>query len=295
MKKSRFLGALLLLALHAVGNQAQAQCGVTMSCGGGNDPAPGTCQVSVCFKDSEAKRQYEKENNCKFPSDAVCNGKKIDEETQCCGKNAKTGKDEIQDKQIRSLNKNFDWDIYQKQCPNMRQSEGNADALWAQCVVGQRHSADDDWPVREVLSNPNNPKARTYCIDGCSTPPGTVKSLYRAGTFIYEDKDNPTGAGGGFGQGASFYGACRQHDICYQTCTSTDRAACDDQMLRDMLAVCARIPENHTTTFTGNFGLTVTVNTKEKCEDAANTMHTGLDWFGGKAFKNRKQQYCQCC
>ena len=176
----------------------------------------------------------------------------------------------------------------------MTQNSAPPDALWAQCVVGHKHSPSDDYNVVLVEKNGSS---RDYCIDGCSTPPGAVTSLWRSGIFIFQDKDNPTGNGpGGFGPSSSFFNACAQHDRCYQTCSmGTDQSACDNKLLADMLAACATIPPAHTTTFIGNLGRPKTVNTREKCTSAANDMHTGLQVGGSGAFKTRRSQYCQCC
>ncbi|MDO8892791.1 MAG: hypothetical protein Q7V00_13165 [Sulfurimicrobium sp.] len=257
---------------------------------------PANCKGTQCFSTLEDQAKFEKENNCKFGTDNFCGGKPLDKETQCCGKNETTGADKIQTKQATTENSNFDWATFRKQCPNMKQSEGVADGLWSQCKVGQLHAADDDWPVREKVKNPSNPNARDYCIDGCSTPPNIVTSLYRSGVFIFNNKDNPTGAGPrGFGEGSSFYGACSNHDICYQTCNSTSRSTCDNNLLADMQAACNRVPVDHITTFTNNLGFQDNENTRQKCHSAANTMHTGLRVGGGSAFNKRRQQYCQCC
>jgi hypothetical protein len=62
-----------------------------------------------------------------------------------------------------------------------------------------------------------------------------------------------------------------------------------------MLRVCNSIPVDHVTTFTNNFGFQDDENTRDKCQSAANRMHTGLRAGGGPAFDTRRQQYCQCC
>lgn len=286
--------AVLGLSLLAASSFAPGQTAGTPAA-----PVQRICEINACFINEAAKRKYEEENNCKFVNGAVCGGKTYDKDTQCCGKNAKTGSDEIQNKQATALNGDFNWEAYRKQCPNMRQSEGAPDGLWAQCRVGQRHGAGDDYTVVEVQRPAGNPKARSYCIDGCSTPPGTVTLLYRTGYFIFRNKDNPTGGGpGGIGELASFFGACAAHDKCYQTCDTRDQKACDDELLANMLAVCNRIPPNHVTVFKNNLGFDDEENTQNKCREAADIMHTGLRLpieASRAAFKMRRQQYCQCC
>jgi hypothetical protein len=285
-----------------------AQCGVTMSCGpglggDGSDLGigvnPRSPCVGVCILSDLGRRQFEQQNNCYF-SDEYCGGTspahRIDRRTQCCGSDPVSGRPSAQQKQISQGNASFNWDNYVRSCPNMRQSEGPPDALWPQCRVGQRHTAGDFWEVQEVEPQPGSANARPYCIDGCSTPPQWVNRLYRTGTFIFNDKDNPTGAGpGGYGSGSSFYQACAVHDRCYQTCNNNSQTTCDNNLLRDMLNVCLTIPANHVTTFTNNLGFDDDENTRSKCESAANNMHTGLQVGGRPAFSIRRQQYCQCC
>ena len=263
---------------------AYAQCGITMSCGG----PPKVCDVQVCFQNSVAKQQYENQNNCKFPNKGLCGDKPIDAATQCCGKDAKSGSAKIKDRQITQLDSKFDWTNYQKECSNMRQSEGKPDALWAQCVVGKKHAADDDYPIVAVEKNGN---ARSYCIDGCSTPPAAVSAAYTAEIFLFKDKDNPTGF-----TSSSFFGACAAHDKCYQSCNGNDQKFCDDQLRANSILACNTIPPNHQTTLT-LFGVHHQVQTLEKCLKAAEKMHTILSTLGlGKsAFNTRRQQYCQCC
>lgn len=167
---------------------------------------------------------------------------------------------------------------------------------FGESVMSVKGTIGDDYAVVTVEKNGS---ARPYCIDGCSTPPGMVNKLFRLGIFIFENKDNPTGAGpGGFGSGSSFFGACASHDKCYQTCNGNDQETCDDRLLADMLAVCRQIPADHVTTFTNTLGFQDEENTRNKCESAANNMHTGLQSplpASKRAFKVRRQQYCQCC
>jgi hypothetical protein len=256
---------------------------------------PKKCQESICFSSAQAQANFEKENNCRFGDQ--CGVFFIqDKDTFCCGKDVTTGSDTPVNKVQAQLNPSFDWENYKKQCPNMRQSEGAPNAVWAQCVVGQKHNASDDYVVDKVEKNGNS---RSYCIDGCSTPPDIVKNLTAAGIFIFANKDNPTGEGpGGYGKDSSFYGSCALHDKCYQTCDGNNQRTCDDRLLANMLAVCNRIPAGHITTFINNLGFEDDENTRDKCRSAANKMHTGLrtPFEASKAaFKLRRQQYCQCC
>ncbi|WP_265286056.1 hypothetical protein [Verminephrobacter eiseniae] len=276
-----------------IASASWAQCGVTQSC---IPPSPiaTVCSPRICFLNAEARARYEKENNCHMldANSKTCNRKAIDTDTQCCVRHAGLGVGKIRQKQYTKLDRSFMWDVYAKECINMKQSQAVPDKLWSQCEAGQKHSASDNYPVMLVEQNGS---ARSYCIDGCSTPAAAVKAAAFVGIFIFADRNNPTGAGpGGIGDASSFLAACSKHDRCYQTCNSNNQQTCDNEMLSDMKAVCFRISKDHTTTFDGNFGQE-TINTHEACLSAANAMHTGLRKFGSNAFNLRRQQYCQCC
>lgn len=194
------------------------------------------------------------------------------------------------------LDGEFNWDNYKKECTGMRQSEAPPDGLWAKCEPGEKHDAADEYEVRETEENG---KSRRYCIDGCSTPSGVVAYLVSTGDFLFANKDNPTGTGpGGYGEASSFYGSCAAHDKCYQTCSSNDQKACDDDLLKKTLAVCDTVSPRHVTPMTDMFSRTTYKPTRTHCYKAANAMHTGLrSWLevSKAAFKKRRQQYCQCC
>lgn len=276
---------------------AWAECGITQSC---TPLTPGIfptttsiCQVNMCFNSAESREKHERENNCIFPDSSLCGGKKVDSDKQCCVKDIRTKKNKIRQKQYTALDKSFDWNIYRQECIDMQQSEAPPDSLWKQCVVGQPHSSSDNYAVMKVESNGS---ARSYCIDGCSTPPAAVNVATSLGYFIFPDRNNPTGEGaGGIGEQSSFLNACSNHDRCYQTCGESTQDNCDDRMLADMQTVCRDIPENHQTNFEGNLNITRSINTRAACISAAEDMHSALRKFGSGAFKIRRQQYCQCC
>lgn len=284
IKKINTVIKFIFLHYFFLSTLSYAQCGVTMSCNG----PPTVCDVHACFRNEAVKKKYEKENNCKFSNKGFCDDKPLNDATECCVKDSKSGDAKILNKQITRINPDFNWATYQRECTNMRQSEAPADALWAQCVVGQRHSINDNWTITEVIKNS---KARTYCIDGCSTPPDAVEAAFRAEIFLVRNKDNPSGF-----PTASFYNACKAHDICYQTCNNTSQNGCDRNLLNSSRQACATIPRENTTRVT-TFGWPHDENTRDKCNLAANRMFTVLSQlnFGAAAFHLRRQQMCQCC
>lgn len=285
--------SLLLPCLLLVNPLVHAQIstpGGTVPIGPGST-TPKVCEARACFRDDAAKAQFESQNNCEFLAKGLCGDKPFDDAKQCCGKDAQSGKAKVKDRQSTQFDSKFDWESYRKECPNMRPSEAPPDGFWQQCFVGQKHSPSDHWPVKEVIQNPVIPNARKYCVDGCSTPPGAVTSAYAVEIFLVEDKDNPTGH-----PNSSFYGACKAHDLCYQSCDTRNQLDCDRKLRGDSFGVCNTIPTHHTTTIT-TMGISHDVNTRAKCIGASNRMFNILSDLnvGAKAFKSRRQQMCQCC
>jgi hypothetical protein len=267
---------------------------------------PQPCKFGLCFKNPQDEAEYERANNCKFGEQ--CGTQFIkDKQTKCCGKDPKTGAAVPVDKVPSVLNPDFNWADYQKQCPNMRQSEAAPDNTWKECKVGERETSND-YPIIHVEPYPiNSATTREYCIDGCSTPQAALNIGVSLNIFVTNDKDNPTGH-----PNSSFLEACTFHDVCYQTCTERSQSACDDAMLRRMQESCRAVPENSTSsiTVTSNVGgipisAVVHINTRRACFDAASAYRTGLglpysaanNMLGllENAFLKRKQQYCQCC
>lgn len=215
-------------------------------------------------------------------------------------------------RQIKWLEKDFDWEQYQRQCPNMRQSESPPDHLWPQCEVGKPHMPDDVWPIRQVWQDPKKPpNARPHCIDGCSTPQAAVdgmmfwiNSLYGSAESLGEDKDNPAGH-----PLTSIYEVCVNHDLCYQSCIrSQTRVYCDYMLYKEIMDICETIPvdDGKLTQWEKHIWLIIgigikspvkpkNVETRKRCEAIALSMYLGLQLGGQSAFDLRKQQYCQCC
>jgi hypothetical protein len=241
-----------------------------------------TCSGGICFSSPAAKAAYEKANNCTFSGCPNLNA-----QTQCCVTDPSTGKQTPVDKQISSAPKTFSWQNYVKECTNMHQSDAKPDSLWQSCTVGKKQSSSDDYAIIRVMQNPNDPNARPYCIDGCSTPPSVVGALFALGIFLVPDRNDPSGVAS-----ASFLTACSNHDVCYQTCSaSLDESACDKQLLSQSDAACQTIPANQTSyTTQGQI-----IGVRDSCLAAAQTMYEGLVKYGSKAFNMRREQMCQCC
>jgi hypothetical protein len=256
---------------------------------------PPPCTAGVCFVNDASKLAYEKANNCTFQSTACST---LNAQTQCCVTDPKTHQQTLIDKQITKPPASFNWTTYVQECPKMHQSDSPPDALWKTCVPGKIQDpsdATDFYTIIKAQKNSTNPNARTYCIDGCSTPPKVVTALFNAGSFLVADRENPSGY-----PSASFEPACSNHDICYQTCSaSLTQSACDEQLLAQSDAACATIPPDVTVKKIISGGkagpLTIYTNVRDACMTAAKRMNQGLYLFGKAAFQTRREQYCKCC
>lgn len=256
------------------------------------EPEESQCDVTVCFMTVEAQRQYEIKHDCVFPSSSPCG--EFDTNTQCCGRNPRTGKAAIIDKVFSTpgvLMPDFDsftWANLKMACPNLRQNNAPPDDEWIMCRLNSRHNPndpDDHYNVIEIL---NNGTSRPFCIDGCSTPPLTITLLYTLGYFLEPDRNNPSG----YSEESSFLTACTGHDVCYQTCQK-EQNECDREFLEKALNACRTIPRHRLSTRW--MPTPMIVNTRNQCIRAANVMHRGLQIGGHSAFNKRRQQYCQCC
>lgn len=155
-------------------------------------------------------------------------------------------------------------------------------------------------------------KIKPHIIDGCSVP-GILGGQDPAGGVL--GKSGPGGTRFGRPQeegnanvvrnkGDVEHLPCNDHDVCYQTC-GADKAACDEKMYQAMNAVCEREYPGP-----GCPQLSDPSNCKEskivcaslcgdwyeeraRCASAALKYKLGLDLFGGKAFRERQELYCE--
>ena len=117
----------------------------------------------------------------------------------------------------------------------------------------------------------DKPGAPPITIDGCSYP------RYLGWLLDGPDKDHPSPSG------TSFYGACANHDTCYQTCGS-DKAKCDQNILDDMLAACHADPNNRPPGSANMYW----------CENWARKYAWAVRNFGGGPFNNDQAARCKC-
>lgn len=290
------LPGLFATAAAQVGFQSKASCDPSMaSCM--PDAAPAKCESTGCFGTLEDQAKFEKENNCKFGTDNFCGGKLLDKETQCCGKDPRTGKplavDKVMAKKgvISSGLDSFTWTNYQMACPDKKQNTAPPNELWQMCEKDKSYGGGYD--IDEVRQNGT---ARPYCIEGCSIPSYAVAGAVALEIFLFHDRNNPIGYAT-----SSFKPACNNHDVCYQTCKD-DQLTCDIKLKNDSLAACQTIPAGHVTWVTKIMlgpvpAIPKPFHTRAACEKAANEMFKVLnEWgMGESAFNQRRQQYCQCC
>lgn len=262
-------------------------------------PEKKTCEATNCFSSLEEQKAHEKKNNCTFRADNLCGGKTIDKATECCGKDPITGKPRVVDKvmskevtqKIGSVDGgpindvHYTWASYRKLCPDKKQNNAPPNALWKMCEKGKPETPGG-YPIEEVRPNGT---VRPHCIDGCSIPGSVMSLAVLTGTFLVNDRNNPTGYAT-----SSFKHACNGHDVCYQTCNDNDQLFCDTKLMNDSIAACQTIPAGHETP---SGLLRRPVNTRQACVKAAETMfeYLNTEGYGQAAFNLRRQQYCQCC
>ena len=80
---------------------------------------------------------------------------------------------------------------------------------------------------------------------------------------------------------ASFLGACRAHDICYDTCRS-DRRKCDRKFAERMRNACKR-------------AYPVPGRNRRKCLDRAELYSDGVTALGSIYYDKAQSKACQCC
>jgi hypothetical protein len=134
--------------------------------------------------------------------------------------------------------------------------------------------------------------------NGCSASPWNYLAA-ALGLFESFDRNNPTGEFNtvfGNTDAQDFSTPCGAHDKCYQSCMPTGgKAACDNQLLTDMNAVCNLVPPTQTAQKVINGGVVVTINIQEACYKNAFLFFTAVDLAGGGAYDDGEKNYCDCC
>ena len=134
--------------------------------------------------------------------------------------------------------------------------------------------------------------SRQHDIDGCS---GGVSQDPAASTHAQAPTAFGIPQGVISSAGAALNLPCNQHDICYQTCGST-QSNCDQQMRNRMDAVCdAAFPSTCPYSGWQMASCPAYFGARAYCYSASGTYHTGLSIGGGSAWRQRQTQYCDCC
>lgn len=140
---------------------------------------------------------------------------------------------------------------------------------------------------------PDRTQNATYHdIDGCS---GGVSQDPAAS--IYAQDSTVFGVPQGIiaNAAAAFNLPCNQHDICYQTCRSA-QDSCDRGMHSDMDTVCtAAFPSGCPYSGREIVKCPDYFIARGSCFSSSDIYYRGLRLFGGKAWKERQTQYCDCC
>jgi len=229
--------------------------------------------------------------NSPLTSEALscCGGNKYDKKDQCCvdRPGTITGK-------LTVLKTGPSLQFLQQYCPDRGQTKRNAAGNNEVCY------GDEISPEGERIQAVANGEYINFCIDGCSQAQIGAATFYVLGIAGVVDTQNPTGLGDRLGTlplSTSFYGACRGHDVCYQTCSKEDKSVCDNAMRDSMYSTCENITPDLFATFESlGSGLPRQVlNVRAVCMRNAWAYYQGLVWLGSGAFAERKAQYCECC
>ena len=144
---------------------------------------------------------------------------------------------------------------------------------------------------------------RDHEIDGCSTP--EFFAIITPGQSVQDPVGGTCGLSGTvFGQPEPPFPhgtspmplPCNKHDVCYQTCGST-QAGCDQAMYNDMVNVCNAAYPSLACPYSGADLAKCPCYWSERsdCFFLADAYKLGLDIGGYSAWVQRQQQYCQCC
>lgn len=146
-----------------------------------------------------------------------------------------------------------------------------------------------------------------HIIDGCSTP--AIIAVITPGLSVQDPVGGTNGlAGTAFGQpqpdfphnsstpGEPIPLPCNYHDVCYQTCGST-QAPCDEAMHSNMIQVCDTAYPTSSCPYTGLDLVRCPMYWLERadCYLWADAYKLGLDIGGEPAWKERQTQFCDCC
>ena len=241
----------------------------------------GKCADGYCDIRGEGQKMHE-------PS--CCGGEKGDSDKCCIENENQTGKWKQVDKKTSIVGLGIS--NYQV-CKNRKQGKSASKGAYVCSPIspdngGVMNRQGVFFPLGDSTNSP-------HCIDGCSTPTAAAQALFIVSLTQSPDTQDPTMGLGDAGP-TSFYPACAAHDQCYQTCNGLGKSTCDDNMLFAMQSACENAPVQTITkiVITPTGAQAVFISAKEACRSNADIYRLGLQAAGG-AYKERKQQFCDCC
>jgi len=164
-----------------------------------------------------------------------------------------------------------------------------------------------DFLQDECPNYPNQDQLVAHPVDGCSggiaQDPTEYGGLYAG--YITGSQQYNRGQSTAFGapQGAIPHAqlntvlplACNNHDICYQTCGSTQQQ-CDQEIFNDAVSTCNTVyPAACPQEFVQSGECMQYAEERQLCVGFATDVRTGLSAFGASAFAQRQTQHCLCC
>jgi hypothetical protein len=136
-----------------------------------------------------------------------------------------------------------------------------------------------------------------FRIDGCSVPT-EVQRLFPIGMFV--NKATNLDSAGAILYTESFYQGCRSHDVCYQTCGTT-QDQCDGELDVTLQTYYSTVLTyiSGTGFFDGDNGQAIwSMSARDECFILASSVIAGLQLplFGGRsAWQLRQKEMCQPC
>ena len=220
----------------------------------------GDCPTGNCV--ALPNIQYQNTGKC-------CGGSIIDTDKNCCIKNEGGSYFTVEkDKPIIEVAPNVKPELF----TNRKQFKGPPDSNKTQ-----------------TWNHQTFPNGVTHAIDGCSTPenkfylfpPNLFVNPNESGNFSLNPLSKP------------FYDACAAHDVCYQTCGSSQNT-CDAGLHNRLMSHCDSLSK--TKSGSGFFDLLgISASEYDECRLSANRMYAALIAVGHNAHSHRQKEMCIAC
>lgn len=167
------------------------------------------------------------------------------------------------------------------------------------CFQGQK-IANTGLSYDDLIAKcPNRVQSSTlrHEIDGCSNSPDDPMRVTNPFTLLAQaptafGASEPGGVAPDSGPGRNL--PCNWHDVCYQTCGNTQNQ-CDRDLQSRAHGICDTAYPLPPPFPAGSSRHTEYLDERQECHGYADTYFNVLSGVGGRAYRNRQRQYCNCC